>query len=415
MRLVRAVLVALLAIVLSPAAFAAPCAGFTDVDATSPFCVNVAWMRNRGITLGLTPTLYDPNSPVTRLQMAAFMYRLGVQNAFLQGGNAFATTAVLGTTDNRPLQFNVNGFHALTLRPVSTLGGSLLTPNLVGGHDENRVQITCAGICVPTPEPASGAVIAGGGAHNFTNRVTDSYGVVGGGWDNQAGNNDASHLNAWASTVGGGRSNEASGSYSTVPGGTENVAQGWYSFAAGRRAKAFNHGCFVWGDSTDGDIACGFQNQFVARATGGVFFYSQVGPAAGVQLQPGASSWSMLSDRASKENVVPVDAEAMLARLTAMPISTWNYVAQSPKIRHVGPMAQDFHVAFGVGEDERLISTIDAQGVALAAIQGLNAKVEARLAERDAKIARLESELAAIRSLLTTVVARSPQTAGIAP
>ena len=61
----------------TPAA-AAPCAGFTDVDDSSvAFCPSVEWIRNRSITLGCTTTTYCPNDPVTRLQMAAFMRRLG--------------------------------------------------------------------------------------------------------------------------------------------------------------------------------------------------------------------------------------------------------------------------------------------------------------------------------------------------
>ena len=58
-------------------AAAAPCAGFTDVDTTSPFCPNVEWLKNRKVTLGCTATTYCPNDPVSRLQMAAFMNRLG--------------------------------------------------------------------------------------------------------------------------------------------------------------------------------------------------------------------------------------------------------------------------------------------------------------------------------------------------
>jgi len=58
-------------------ASAAPCAGFTDVDTASSFCPNVEWMKNRKVTLGCTATLYCPNDPVSRLQMAAFMNRLG--------------------------------------------------------------------------------------------------------------------------------------------------------------------------------------------------------------------------------------------------------------------------------------------------------------------------------------------------
>jgi hypothetical protein len=61
----------------SGAAAAAPCAGFTDVDTSSAFCPNVEWLKNRKVTLGCTVTEYCPTDPVSRLQMAAFMNRLG--------------------------------------------------------------------------------------------------------------------------------------------------------------------------------------------------------------------------------------------------------------------------------------------------------------------------------------------------
>src|SRR5688572_16752382 len=129
---------------------AAPCGGFTDVDdanpATAPFCASVTWMKNRGITLGLTPTLYDPNSPVTRLQMAAFMYRLGYQNAFLQGGSAFGATAVLGTTDNQPLEIRSNDARVMRYEP------NPYSPNVIGGSPANNAT---AGV--------RGATIGGGG------------------------------------------------------------------------------------------------------------------------------------------------------------------------------------------------------------------------------------------------------------
>ena len=70
--------VAMLAFALvAPCAAAAPCAGFVDVDDASPFCPNVEWLKNRKVTLGCTATQYCPTDPVTRLQMAAFMNRLG--------------------------------------------------------------------------------------------------------------------------------------------------------------------------------------------------------------------------------------------------------------------------------------------------------------------------------------------------
>ena len=72
--------VAFLAVLLAlstPPSVAAPCAGFTDVDSADPFCSNVEWLKSRGVTLGCTATLYCPGSVVSRLQMAAFMNRLG--------------------------------------------------------------------------------------------------------------------------------------------------------------------------------------------------------------------------------------------------------------------------------------------------------------------------------------------------
>lgn len=61
----------------SPIASGAPCAGFSDVGATSSFCPNIEWLKNRAITFGCTAAAYCPTDPVTRLSMAAFMNRLG--------------------------------------------------------------------------------------------------------------------------------------------------------------------------------------------------------------------------------------------------------------------------------------------------------------------------------------------------
>jgi hypothetical protein len=55
-------------------------------------------------------------------------------------------------------------------------------------------------------------------------------------------------------------------------------------------------------------------------------------------------------------------------------------------------MAQDFYAAFGVGEDDRHISTVDADGVALAAIQGLYQLMQ----EQNAQIVALEARVAAL-------------------
>lgn len=116
--------------------------------------------------------------------------------------------------------------------------------------------------------------------------------------------------------------------------------------------------------------------------------------AVGVSLAVGAGSWSSLSDRAVKTDVRTIDPQQVLARLNAMPISEWRYIGQQPGVRHIGPMAQDFRAAFGLGENDTTINTVDADGIALAAIQGLSQQVAEAKAENDtlrAKLAELEA------------------------
>jgi hypothetical protein len=123
------------------------------------------------------------------------------------------------------------------------------------------------------------------------------------------------------------------------------------------------------------------------------------------------------SDRALKIDFAPVDPREVLERVVTLPVATWRYRDDPALQRHLGPTAQDFQAAFRLGDGERTIATVDADGVALAAIQGLNAKLERELTEKTAQIealstaaarmdaveqraARLERELAAIKSQL---------------
>jgi hypothetical protein len=100
------------------------------------------------------------------------------------------------------------------------------------------------------------------------------------------------------------------------------------------------------------------------------------------------------SDRALKEGLAPVDPRQVLARVAALPMATWSYKGET--VRHLGPMAQDFSAAFGLGADDRHIHVLDASGVALTAIQGLDALVQAQAA----RLAALERELAALQAPL---------------
>jgi hypothetical protein len=97
------------------------------------------------------------------------------------------------------------------------------------------------------------------------------------------------------------------------------------------------------------------------------------------------------SDRNLKEGFAPIDPRTILARVATLPIETWSYKGDTA--RHLGPMAQDFAAAFGLGTDDRHIFPLDGSGVALAAIQGLHALVEAQ----EARLQTLERELRGLR------------------
>jgi hypothetical protein len=104
--------------------------------------------------------------------------------------------------------------------------------------------------------------------------------------------------------------------------------------------------------------------------------------------------WTNASDRNLKENITPVDPSDVLARVVSMPVSVWNYKVDA-EAKHIGPMAQDFKSAFGLGDSDKVIGTVDADGVALAAIQGLNKKLEAKDAEIDALKTQMNAQNAA--------------------
>ncbi len=264
--------------------------------------------------------------------------------------------------------------------------------------------------------PVLSATISGGGAESAVNTVTASGG-----------------------TIGGGSKNTVSGLWGTVPGGYLNVASGQNAFAAGERCQATNfnsiaigddsqatgagafalggnarsdaNGCFVWGSgfsttrcTYDGADPSDAINRFVVRAEGGVHLLSSNDNVTGVRLPPDGSSWDNLSDRNQKHEVVAVDVLDVLKKVAALPMSTWSYNAEG-NVRHLGPMAQDFHGAFGLGTGDTRISTIDGFGVALAAVQGLERENEtlrsevAKLRDQNAKqLAEMEKRLRSLEA-----------------
>jgi hypothetical protein len=484
-RLLRLTLVAAAALALVAVPTAQASHQFTDVPADHQFHPEISIFKETNITSGCTATMFCPQDVVKRQAMAAFIDRAlglvvrpGEPSLVAVPGSRVAMIddgASLVRTNAGGLELSHGGVRALRL-----VGGAL-SPNLIGGSSGNAVT---AGL--------QGATIAGGGMGLFPNRVTDDWGTVGGGRDNQAGDaagttgdhpfatvgggagndargtnatigggsgNDVGGLNAtiaggsgndadgqaaaigggqqniasggfaavsggqqnraiadWATvgggewntafgewaTVSGGHDNYASGSHAAIAGGRSNLAQGAYSFAAGRRARANHNGAFVWGDSLDYPVESLAANSFTARTTGGARFITSVNaltgaPLGGVTLAPGAGSWSSLSDRAAKRDFRRVDGRGLLRRLAGLPITTWSYKSQARSIRHMGPTAQDFSGAFGLGEDARHITGADADGVALAGVQALyerNVRLERRNRELTARVARIERLLA---------------------
>jgi hypothetical protein len=104
------------------------------------------------------------------------------------------------------------------------------------------------------------------------------------------------------------------------------------------------------------------------------------------------------SDRNVKQNFTTVDPKVILEKLIALPITRWTF-KEAPGTPHLGPVAQDFYRAFALGGSEVGIATVDADGVALAAIQGLNQKLE----ERNERIISLEKSVAELKAAMESL------------
>jgi hypothetical protein len=110
-------------------------------------------------------------------------------------------------------------------------------------------------------------------------------------------------------------------------------------------------------------------------------------------MNSGESGWTSVCDRNKKENFRPIDGEQILAKIKEMPITEWNYKGTDPKVKYIGPVAQDFYSAFHLGGTDSLgINTLCIDGVNIAAIQALE-KRTSELLKANEKIAQLENQL----------------------
>jgi hypothetical protein len=105
------------------------------------------------------------------------------------------------------------------------------------------------------------------------------------------------------------------------------------------------------------------------------------------------------SSRSFKHAFQAVNTAAVLEKVVAMPITSWEY-RDSPEGRHLGPVAEDFFDAFGLSGGGKYLSANDLAGVSLAALKGLNEKLERENAELRA---RLDAQQRAIDALARRV------------
>ncbi len=160
--------------------------------------------------------------------------------------------------------------------------------------------------------------------------------------------------------------------------------------AVGRNLARFvNNGAATFRfDNTQSGSGWGFGSRQL-----GDFFISTIGaPAVQMSLTSAGNmtitgTYASTSDRSVKDDITAVDPAEVLAKVAGLPIATWRY--KDDQATHVGPMAQDFHAAFGLGADDKHIAPADMAGLGLAAIQALKAEV----AEKDARIRALEQRL----------------------
>jgi autotransporter adhesin len=187
--------------------------------------------------------------------------------------------------------------------------------------------------------------------------------------------------------------------------GENTRASGQRSVALGYGAVAQGSGSFIFGDMNTSYQRPAQTNQFVVRAFGGILL--NTGAFIGCELAPGSGTWSCASSRTVKEGFEDTDGEEILRKVAGLSIKRWRYIGSEAE--HIGPIAEEFRQAFGLGTDSTKIDGVDADGIALRAIQALEKRTaalqEAVTALQAANVA-LEADNVAVRSELVAMRAR---------
>ncbi|MFB6309879.1 MAG: tail fiber domain-containing protein [Salinirussus sp.] len=258
----------------------------------------------------------------------------------------------------------------------------------IGGGINNEAEGSAAAVGGGIGNHADGrfASVAGGGG----NAATQQYASTAGGRSNRATAEAATvaggHKNAATgrrATVGGGYYNFANGHGAVVPGGANNVADGKYALAAGCGADTNGHdGAIVVGDSSDESI------------------HADRNDTAFFQMPIRAPAFETTSARTAKTDIKPADPEEVLEKVRALDISRWRF--EGTDTEHLGPMAGEFNDSLDIGADEESIATVDADGAALAAIQGLATALD----DATERIDELEDELSNRKDRIDTLERR---------
>ncbi len=355
-------------------------------------------------------------------------------NNWALSGNAgtLAPTNFVGTTDAQPLVLKTNGAEAMRIKSNGNVGIGTTNPGAQLEVDTTSGNGNAGLFQVNNPNSNYAALVGvtnGTGNAGFfrTDSMTNTYAVLAGvtyvgngpavygethgagaavdGYTYGTGNAGSFTINnpnnsndaLQASTNGTGRAAFFGGkvqinSAVTPPTGLPAGNNGLLLGSAGDTA-------YKWIQSYGGALSLNPQGNNVGIGV--------MTPTHLLQLNGGAysdgSSWQNASDRNAKMNFNDVDTREVLAKVAALPIESWSYKSEPASIHHIGPMAQDFYAAFGVGADDTHISTVDAEGVAFAAIQGLYQVVQ----EQDAQIVALQGQNAALQARLSALEQRA--------
>jgi hypothetical protein len=214
---------------------------------------------------------------------------------------------------------------------------------------------------------------------------------------------------------------------SSFAAGEDNVASGAASVALGYHAHTnARQGSFVFSDRSSVDTRrAGVNHSANWRVSGGFRIFTSSNLSTGVTIQSGTSVsnwgqssaviststgallttggvWQNASDVNRKHDFEDVSGEEVLTKLRDLPLTTWSYRVEPDSVRHMGPTAQDFYAAFGLGTSDLSIGTVDADGVALVSAKAL----ERRTTEQAEEIRRQAARIDALERTNAELVAR---------